>query len=75
MIAADEDRIRHDKFVADFDAALVHDSFDRADQMLVSAHASGDAVHDNSDGFHIGFEGSAFSNLLSASWIDILKLV
>ena len=32
-----------------FDAALVDDGLDRADQVLVGAHASGDAVHDNTD--------------------------
>ena len=32
-----------------FDAALVDDGLERADQVLVGAHASGDAVHDNTD--------------------------
>ena len=37
----------------ELDAALVDDGLDRADQVLVGAHASGDAVHDNSDCFHM----------------------
>ena len=46
-IAADEDRVGHQPVaVAEDDAALVADREDRADQVLVVAHAAGDAVHD-----------------------------
>ena len=48
--AADEDGFRPDDFrVVDFDAALLPDREDRADVVLVGAHASGDAVHDDAD--------------------------
>ena len=40
--------------VADLDAALLDDREDRADQVLVGAHASGDAVEDDADA--LGFQ-------------------
>ena len=49
-VAADQDRVGHDDFVvADLDAALLDDGHDRAHEVLVGAHASGDAVHDDAD--------------------------
>lgn len=48
-----QDRIRHQgKVVTDFDAALIADGADAADQVLIGAHASSDAVHDDADVFH-----------------------
>ena len=48
--AADEDGFGPDDFaVVDFEAALLTDREDRADVVLVGAHASGDAVHDDAD--------------------------
>ena len=47
-VAADQDRVGHDPVaVRQRDAALLADRQDRADQMLVDAHAPGDAVHDD----------------------------
>ena len=57
IAAADEDRVGHDHFIrADPDAALFDDRVDGTDQVLVGAHASGDAVHDDADAvcFHFG---------------------
>jgi len=56
-VAAGEDRVGHQRQVgADLDAALGSDRGDRADQVLVGAHAAGDAVHDDADSalFHGG---------------------
>jgi hypothetical protein len=48
-VAADEDRVGHDLVaVGQRHAALRADRADRADQVLVHAHAAGDAVHDDS---------------------------
>ncbi len=43
-----------DEVVADFDPALLDDGEDGADQVLIGAHAAGDAVQDDADatGFH-----------------------
>jgi hypothetical protein len=50
LVAADQDRIGHDGVaVAQRHAALGADRHDRADQMLVHAHAAGDAVHDDAE--------------------------
>ena len=35
--------------LADLDAALLDDGHDRAHEVLVRAHAAGDAVHDDAD--------------------------
>jgi hypothetical protein len=46
----DQDRVGHDGLaVGDLDAALLDDGHDRAHEVLVGAHASGDAVHDDPD--------------------------
>ena len=50
LIAADKNGIGHDDFFGtDLDAALFDDRVDGAEQVLVGAHASGDAVHDDAD--------------------------
>jgi hypothetical protein len=47
QISTDEDRIRHDPIPgAQEHAPLVSDRTNRANQMLVVAHSSGDPVHD-----------------------------
>jgi len=49
-VASDENRIGHDELGRrDFEAALLHDGDKRTEQMLVGAHASGDAVHDDAN--------------------------
>src|SRR4029079_19041249 len=49
-VAPDQQRIRHHaRAVLERDAALPADLEDRADQVLVHAHAPGDAVHDDAD--------------------------
>src|SRR5687768_7508300 len=49
-VAPHQDRIRHHaRTVLQRDAALLADLEDRADQMLVHAHAPGDAVHDDAE--------------------------
>ena len=67
LAPADENRIRHNHFAGfDLHSALFADGYDGADEVLVGAHASGDAVHDDSDFmfFHIflwvEFERSGF---------------
>ena len=55
-IAPDQDRIGHDPVaVRQRDAALLADRQDRADEVLVEAHAPGDAVHDDAErlGCHV----------------------
>src|SRR4026208_1326495 len=48
--APDQDRIGHHPVaVLQRHAALVADRTDRADQVLVHAHTSGDAVHDDAE--------------------------
>ena len=48
--APDQDRIRHHPVaVLERHTALVADGADRADQVLVHAHAPGDAVHDDAE--------------------------
>src|SRR5262245_21993515 len=50
LIAADQDRVGHHQVaVLERDAALRADGENRADQMLVHAHAAGDAVHDDAE--------------------------
>jgi hypothetical protein len=50
LVAADQDRIGHHRVaVLERDAALRADGEDRADQMLVRAHAPADAVHDDAE--------------------------
>src|SRR5262249_47325898 len=50
LVAADENRIGHHPVaVLERDAALRADGENRADQMLVHAHAAGDAVHDDAE--------------------------
>ena len=50
LIAAHQNGVGHDDFFgADFDAALFDDGVDGTQQVLVGAHASGDAVHDDAD--------------------------
>src|SRR6185436_2125814 len=52
-VAADEDRIGHEaRAVLQRHAALLADFQHRADQVLVHAHAPGDAVHDDADALH-----------------------
>jgi len=56
LASADENGIRHDHFARfDLYSALFADGYDGADEVLVGAHASGDAVHDDADFvfFHI----------------------
>ena len=67
LASADEDGIGHNHLARlDLHSALFADGDDGADEVLVGAHASGDAVHDDSDFmfFHIflwvEFEGSGF---------------
>ena len=49
-VAPDQDRIGHHPVaVLQRHAALVADRADRADQVLVHAHAPGDAVHDDAE--------------------------
>jgi len=50
FVAADQDRVGHHPVaVLERDAALRADRQNRADQMLVHAHAAGDAVHDDAE--------------------------
>jgi hypothetical protein len=50
LVPTDQDRIGHHRVaVAQRDTALGADRHDRADQMLVHAHAAGDAVHDDAE--------------------------
>ena len=50
FVAADQDRVGHHRVaVLERDAALGADGDDRADQMLVHAHAAGHAVHDDAE--------------------------
>jgi hypothetical protein len=50
LVPTDQDRIGHHRVaVAQCDTALGADRHDRADQMLVHAHAAGDAVHDDAE--------------------------
>ena len=59
FIAADKNRIRHDALGwADLNAALFDDRVDGTKQMLVSAHASCDAVHD--DAYFMCFHNYVF---------------
>ena len=59
FIAADKNRVRHDALGrADLNAALFDDRVDRTKQMLVFAHASCDAVHD--DSYFMCFHNSLF---------------
>ena len=52
-VAADDDRVDLEPLAGgELDAALVADRQDRAHQVLVVAHASGDAVHDDADAVH-----------------------
>jgi hypothetical protein len=56
LAASDENRVGHDDFIrSDADATLLDDCVNRADEVLVGAHASCDAVHDYADAvcFHI----------------------
>ena len=56
LAPSDEDGIGHDHFAGfDLHSALFADGHDGADKVLVGAHASGDAVHDDADFmfFHI----------------------
>ncbi len=47
-VAPNEDRVGHDGVaVVQLDATLFHDGEDGSDQVLVGAHASRDAVHDD----------------------------
>ena len=49
-VAPDEDGVGHDDLVvAELDAALLADGDDGAHQVLVGAHAPGDAVHDDAE--------------------------
>src|SRR5688572_26554639 len=49
-VAPQQERIlHHARTVLHPDAALLEDLEDRADQMLVHAHAPGDAVHDDAE--------------------------
>src|SRR6185503_16748085 len=49
-VAPDQDRVgHHARAVLQRHAALLADLEDRADQVLVHAHAPGDAVHDDAD--------------------------
>ena len=51
-IASDEDRVGHEAHaVLQRHASLLADLQDRADEVLVHAHAPGDAVHDDADSF------------------------
>ena len=66
-VASDQDRIGHHPVaVGQGDAALLADRQDRADQMLVVAHPSGDAVHDESKPMS-GHGESPLGDVLSAS--------
>src|SRR5262245_58934179 len=50
LVAPDEDRIGHDRVaILQLYAALRADRKNRADKMLVHAHAAGDAVHDDAE--------------------------
>src|SRR5262249_46503763 len=49
-VAADQEWIGHQtRAIFERDAALIANCQDRADQVLVHAHAPGDAVHDDAD--------------------------
>ena len=49
-IASDEDRVGHEAHaILQRHASLLADLQDRADEVLVHAHAPGDAVHDDAD--------------------------
>src|SRR3954465_15127299 len=52
-VAADEDRVGHQALAAlERESALLANFQDRSDQVLVHAHAPGDAVHDDADALH-----------------------
>ena len=66
--AAHQQRPRHDGFaVAERDAALLHDGVERAAQVLVQPHASGDAVHDDADVVN-GLLAHAFGFSVHCGW-------
>ena len=48
-IATREDRIRHDALITADQSTLLPNGEDGAHEMLIGAHASGDAVHDDAD--------------------------
>ena len=50
-IASSQDRVGHDGDIAALNSALFADGENGADEVLIGAHASGDAVHDDSDFF------------------------
>ena len=69
LIAACQDRVGHDgEFVVHLNSALIHDGLDRTDEMLIGAHASGDAVEDDADS--LDFHGW----LLCSSCLDLIAL-
>src|SRR5262249_21733557 len=83
FVAADENRVGHHPVaVLERDAALGADRENRADQMLVHAHAAGDAVHDDAEPllrhFNLAFcscrtansAGSAPTALYEIHWIS-----
>ena len=50
LVAADQHRVGHDsRAVLQHDAALAPDRQDRADEVLVRPHPSGDAVHHDAE--------------------------
>src|SRR4029434_7003147 len=52
-VATDENRVWHDDVtIGERHAAVIADRNDRADQVLVHAHAPGDAVHDQAESFY-----------------------
>src|SRR5262249_17678273 len=83
LIAANQDRVGHHPVaVLERDTALGADGENRADQMLVHAHAAGDAVHDDAETvlrhFSVAFyscrtanrAGSAPTALYEIHWIS-----
>ena len=48
-VAPNQYGIGHDRVITNFDATLITNFGDRSFEMLIGAHAPGNAVHDNTD--------------------------
>jgi hypothetical protein len=67
-VAADEQRVGHEaRAVLQGHAALLADLEDRADEVLVHAHAPGDAVHDDADALFTHFVATSMNSKVTPS--------
>src|ERR1035437_10301846 len=68
-VAPYQNRLGHDAFAGtELDAALLHDGVDGAAQVLIQAHASGDAVHDDAYGVDGFFAHGSWVTLAVSRW-------